>query len=109
MSITTPRLIRDRCDVYYFRLIVPPHWRETVSKAEIRRSLRTKDAATARHAVLLHPRNTGPIVSRLITVCPQGLQICAAAECPWLRELLTDKLSFSFIHVAVVPKKVPTP
>ena len=53
MSIKTPRLIRDRCGVYYFRFLVPLHWRETVGKAEIRRSLRTKDAATARHAALL--------------------------------------------------------
>lgn len=53
MSIKTPRLIRDRCGVYYFRFIVPLNWRETVGKAEIRRSLRTKDAATARHAALL--------------------------------------------------------
>ena len=53
MSIKTPRLIRDRCGVYYFRLLVPLNWRETVGKTEIRRSLRTKDAATARHAALL--------------------------------------------------------
>ena len=53
MSIKTPRLIRDRCGVYYFRFLVPLHWRETVGKTEIRRSLRTKDAATARHAALL--------------------------------------------------------
>ena len=48
-------------------------------------------------------------MARLISVCPQGLQIGAAAERPWLRELLTDKLSFCFTHVAVVPKNVPTP
>ena len=53
MSIKVPRLIRDRCGVYYFRFIVPLNWRESVGKAEIRRSLRTKDAATARHAALL--------------------------------------------------------
>ncbi len=53
MSIKTPRLIRDRCGVYYFRFVVPLNWRESVGKAEIRRSLRTKDAATARHAALL--------------------------------------------------------
>ena len=53
MSIKTPRLIRDRCGVYYFRLVVPLDWRETVGKSELRRSLRTKDAATARQAALL--------------------------------------------------------
>lgn len=53
MSIKVPRLIRDRCGVYYFRFIVPLNWRESVGKAEIRRSLRTKDAAEARHAALL--------------------------------------------------------
>jgi integrase len=53
VNIKTPRLIRDRCGVYYFRFIVPLNWRETVGRAEIRRSLRTKDAATARHAALL--------------------------------------------------------
>ncbi|MEI8031581.1 MAG: DUF6538 domain-containing protein [Comamonadaceae bacterium] len=53
MSIKTPRLIQDRCGVYYFRLIVPLSWRDIVKKAEIRRSLRTKDAGTAREAALL--------------------------------------------------------
>lgn len=53
MSIKTPRLIRDRCGVYYFRWIVPLPWRQAVGKREIRRSLRTKDAATARRAALL--------------------------------------------------------
>ncbi len=53
MSIKTPRLIQDRCGVYYFRLIVPLSWRHTVKKTEIRRSLRTKDAGIAREAALL--------------------------------------------------------
>ncbi|MBK9441827.1 MAG: hypothetical protein IPN53_11150 [Comamonadaceae bacterium] len=53
MSIKTPRLIRDRCGVYYFRLIVPLSLRHIVKKTEIRRSLRTKDAAMARQAALL--------------------------------------------------------
>jgi integrase len=53
VSIKTPRLIQDRCGVYYFRLIVPLSWRDTVKKTEIRRSLRTKDAGTAREAALL--------------------------------------------------------
>ena len=53
MSIKTPRLIRDRCGVYYFRLIVPLSWRATVKKTEIRRSLRTKDVSIARQSALL--------------------------------------------------------
>ena len=53
MSIKTPRLIQDRCGVFYFRLIVPLSWREYVKKTEIRRSLRTRDAAIAREAALL--------------------------------------------------------
>jgi integrase len=53
VSIKTPRLIQDRCGVYYFRLIVPLSWRHIVKKTEIRRSLRTKDAAIARQAALL--------------------------------------------------------
>ena len=55
MSIKTPRLIRDRCGVYYFRLIVPLSWRDTVKRTEIRRSLRTKDVSIARQAGLLLP------------------------------------------------------
>ncbi|MES2283399.1 MAG: site-specific integrase [Pseudomonadota bacterium] len=53
MSIKAPRLIRDRCGVCYFRLIVPLSWRNTVKKTEIRRSLRTKDVSIARQAALL--------------------------------------------------------
>jgi integrase len=53
VSIKTPRLIQDRCGVYYFRLIVPLSWRRTVKKTEIRRSLRTKDAGIAREAALM--------------------------------------------------------
>lgn len=53
MSIKTHRLIRDHCGVYYFRFIVPLTWRNTIKKTEIRRSLRTKDAAIARQAALL--------------------------------------------------------
>lgn len=52
MSIKTPRLIRDRCGVYYFRLIVPLALRESVGKTEFRRSLRTKDSAIARQRAL---------------------------------------------------------
>jgi len=53
MGIKTPRLIQDRCGVFYFRWIVPLSWRPTVGKTEIRRSLRTKDAAIARQSALL--------------------------------------------------------
>lgn len=52
MSIKTPRLIQDRCGVYYFRLIVPLVLRQSVGKTEFRRSLRTKDAAIARQRAL---------------------------------------------------------
>ncbi|TAE33771.1 MAG: site-specific integrase [Candidatus Kapaibacterium sp.] len=52
VSIKTPRLIRDRCGVYYFRLIVPLALRATVGKTEFRRSLRTKDSAIARQRAL---------------------------------------------------------
>jgi hypothetical protein len=52
VSIKTPRLIRDRCGVYYFRLIVPLALREVVGKTEFRRSLRTKDSAIARQRAL---------------------------------------------------------
>lgn len=52
MSIKTPRLIRDRCGVYYFRFVVPATLRETIGKIELRRSLRTKDAAVARQKAL---------------------------------------------------------
>jgi integrase len=53
LSIKTPRLIRDRCGIYYFRFIVPLTWRDTVKKTELRRSLGTKDAAVARQAALV--------------------------------------------------------
>jgi integrase len=52
VSIKTPRLIRDRCGVFYFRLIVPLALREFVGKTEFRRSLRTKDSAIARQRAL---------------------------------------------------------
>lgn len=53
MSIKTPRLIRDRCGVYYFRLIVPLALRDTIGKTELRRSLRTKETDVARHRALI--------------------------------------------------------
>jgi integrase len=52
VSIKTPRLIRDRCGVYYFRLIVPVSLRPSVGKTEFRRSLRTKDSSIARQRAL---------------------------------------------------------
>ena len=52
VSIKTPRLIRDRCGVYYFRLIVPLALRQFTGKAEFRRSLRTKDSLVARQRAL---------------------------------------------------------
>jgi hypothetical protein len=52
VSIKTPRLIRDRCGVYYFRLVVPAALRQTIGRIELRRSLRTKDAAVARQKAL---------------------------------------------------------
>lgn len=53
MSIKTPRLTRDRCGVYYFRLVVPLALRKDVGKTEYRRSLRTKDSAIARQRALV--------------------------------------------------------
>jgi integrase len=53
VSIKTPRLIRDRCGVYYFRLIVPLALRDSIGKTELRRSLRTKEADIARHRALI--------------------------------------------------------
>jgi len=52
VSIKTPRLIRDRCGVYYFRFVVPLALRQSVGKTEFRRSLRTKDSAIARQRAL---------------------------------------------------------
>ncbi|MCX7248743.1 MAG: site-specific integrase [Burkholderiales bacterium] len=52
MSIKTPRLIRDRCGVYYFRFVVPLALRQSVGKTEFRRSLKTKDSAIARQRAL---------------------------------------------------------
>ena len=61
-----PRLICDRCGVYYFRLIVPLSWRQTGEKTEIRRSLRTKDAAIARLAVTVK-NAAGTVLATLAT------------------------------------------
>lgn len=64
MSIKTPRLIRDRCGVFYFRFIVPLTWRGTIGKSELRRSLRTKDAEQARQAALLLSARMETFVAR---------------------------------------------
>ena len=53
MSITPPRLIQDRCGVYYFRLAVPLSWLHIVKKTKIRCCLRIKDVSTARPDALL--------------------------------------------------------
>ena len=53
MSIKTPRLIRDRCGVFYFRLLVPKELRASVGKLEWRRSLRTKHPVLARFRALV--------------------------------------------------------
>ena len=56
VSIKTPRLIRDRCGVFYFPLTVPSALRESVEKTEFRRSLRTKDSAISPSAAFqYHP------------------------------------------------------
>jgi integrase len=52
VSIKTPRLIRDRCGVYYFRFVVPLALRQSVGKTEFRRSLKTKDSVIARQRAL---------------------------------------------------------
>lgn len=52
VSIKTPRLIRDRCSVFYFRLIVSLALRQSIGKAEFRHSLRTKDSVVARQLAL---------------------------------------------------------
>lgn len=48
MSISTPRLLKSRHGTYYFRLLVPPALVSAVGKREVRTSLHTKDASTAR-------------------------------------------------------------
>lgn len=88
MSIKTPRLIRDRCGVYYFRLIVPLSWRNTVKKTEIRRSLRTKDAGVAREAALLLSAKmealmaTAKVKAKTIVKTPMDMAI---EDSEWLR------------------------
>lgn len=52
MSIKTPRLTRDRCGVFYIRLVVPKALRADIGKSELRRSLRTKDCSIAKQRAL---------------------------------------------------------
>jgi len=52
MSIKTPRLTRDRCGVFYIRLVVPLALRKDIGKSELRRSLRTKDCSIAKQRAL---------------------------------------------------------
>ena len=52
MSIKTPRLTRDRCGVFYIRLVVPAALRKDIGKSELRRSLRTKDCSIAKQRAL---------------------------------------------------------
>ena len=48
MSITPPRLTRDRCGVFYICLIVPLTLRKKIGKFELSRSLRAKDSTLAK-------------------------------------------------------------
>ncbi|MCX8522293.1 MAG: hypothetical protein ORN28_12255 [Rhodoferax sp.] len=52
MSIKTPRLTRDRCGVFYIRLVVPKALRADIGKSELWRSLRTKDCSIAKQRAL---------------------------------------------------------
>ena len=78
-SIKNPRLIRDRCGVYYFRLIVPLPLREFVGQTEFRRSLRTKDSAVARQRAL-----SLSVAVEAIMVSPQFLTNPTLADFPHL-------------------------
>jgi len=95
MSIKTPRLIRDRCGVFYFRFIVPLAWRVTIKKTEIRRSLRTKDVAEARRAALLLSARLEIIMANSKTVTKGNALPDKEAE-----ELL------SFLHATVSNKMI---
>lgn len=76
MSIKTPRLIQDRCGVYYFRWIVPLPWRPAVGKTELRRSLGTKDARLARQSALLLSANLeGIMASKKMAAKPQDSEL----------------------------------
>ena len=52
MSIKTLRLTRDRCGVFYIRLVVPQALRAEIGKLELRHSLRTKDCSIAKKRAL---------------------------------------------------------
>ena len=79
MSIKTPRLIRDRCGGYYFRLIVPLALRKFTGKAEFRRSLRTKDSVVARQRAL-----SLPLAVESMIVSPKFLSNPTLADFPHL-------------------------
>ena len=79
MSIKTPRLIRDRCGVYYFRFIVPLALRDSIGKTELRRSLRTKEADIARHRALILSAHTEAVM-----VDPRFLTNPSIADFPHL-------------------------
>ena len=67
----TPRLIRDRCGVYYFRVIVPLALRDTTGKTELRRSLRTKDTDFAATIVEWIIRNRSWLEAKGL-ICGRG-------------------------------------
>lgn len=81
MSIKTPRLIQDRCGVFYFRWIVPLPWRQSVGKTELRRSLGTKDASLARQSALLLSANMEAIMATSKKARPQAdIPVSAQAQ-----------------------------
>jgi len=88
MSIKTPRLVRDRCGVFYFRFIVPLAWRVTIKKTEIRRSLRTKDASVARQSALLLSARMEVFVRRSKTVTNEEMPLEKVEEelLSWMRK-----------------------
>lgn len=85
MSIKTPRLIRDRCGVYYFRFLVPQSWRQIVGKTELRRSLRTTDASTARQLALMLSARMEAFLADTRKKTEQGAELS-----PDLQSMITD-------------------
>jgi len=69
MSIKTPRLTRDRCGVFYIRLVVPKALRADIGKSELRRSLRTNDCSIAKHRVLIRFSTTASSKASENLVC----------------------------------------
>ncbi len=62
MGISAPRLRQSRHGVFVFRYLVPPEFQEKLGKKELRRSLRTKNAAAARLLGL----NLNVVIERLL-------------------------------------------